>query len=147
MPNKLLAISQFQREIDRLFEQALSLARTDSSRSGLEPAVDVVETEEALLILVEVPGLTAADLAVDVHGSSVRVSGEKKPPAVSPEARHARLERDFGRFEREIQITGAVNTHRGRAFLRRGVLTVELPKIVEQRQAPLSLTIEEDENE
>ncbi|MEM7519092.1 MAG: Hsp20/alpha crystallin family protein, partial [Planctomycetota bacterium] len=147
MPKTLLAISQFQGEIERLFREALSLASAERSASPWQPAVDVAETADFLTILVEVPGLSAADLAVEVHGDTVRLSGEKRPPRTSAENKHACLERDYGTFERDIELRGAVNTHRGRARLAGGLLTLEFPKIDEQREAVRRIEIEESESD
>lgn len=142
MAKTLLAISQFQGEIERLFREALSLASGERSAAAWQPPVDVAETADSLTILVEVPGMAAADLAVEVHGDTVRLTGEKKPPRSPKDTKHSCLERDYGRFEREIELRGAVNTHRGRARLADGLLTLEFPKIDEQREAVRQLEIE-----
>ena len=65
-----------------------------------------------------------------------------------PEARRLKfhcLERGHGRFSREIHLFSPVNTHKGRARLADGLLTLEFPKIEDKRQEARLLHIEEGE--
>lgn len=112
-----------------------------------QPSVDVVETPETVQVLVEVPGLGAADLRVEVRGQEVTVSGKKEPPTPQAAARYHRMERGHGGFERPIDLPGPVNTHRGTARLAGGVLTVEFPRIGERREKRQIVVVDEDEQE
>lgn len=142
----LLHISQFQTELDRLFAEALNLMGAGGGDAGeFHPGLDVVETGEALLIVVEVPGMAVEDLTVEVEGGTVTVRGVKPPAPAPPDAgvRYHRLERQHGTFVRRVQLAWPVNTHRGQARLTAGVLTVEFPKIPEQRHQVRRLAIDE----
>lgn len=140
----LLFVSRFQSEIDRLFQEALSAGEGGLPRAEWQPPVDIVETPDAVLVLVELPGLSAADLKVEVRGTLVTLSGTKSTPL--PEAQRIkfqRVERGHGRFSREIQLFWPVNSHQGTARMADGVLTIEFPKIKDKRQAARRLHIEE----
>jgi HSP20 family protein len=142
----LFLISRFQAEIDRLFQEALRFGDDNLPVGEWQPHIDVVETPEAVLILVEIPGLAAADLKVEVRGTLVHISGTKSTPL--PGAQRIKfhcLERGHGRFAREIQLFAAVNTHNGTARLVDGLLTIEFPKVEEKRHAARVLHIQETE--
>jgi len=139
-------ISRFQAELDRLFQEAVQIGDSHLPVGEWQPAIDIVETPAAVLILAEVPGFRAADLAVEVRGTRVILSGVKNTPlpAGQPIKFHC-MERGHGRFLREIHIFSPVNTHRGSARLEDGLLTVEFPKIQDKRQEARALHVEEPE--
>ena len=137
----LFLISRFQAELDRLFQEAMQIG-DDGPLGEWQPAIDVVETPAVVQILAEVPGFAAADLRVEVRGTRVLITGTKSTPL--PEAGRVRfhcLERGHGRFTREIHVLSPVNTHKGTAALRDGLLILDLPKIQDKRQEARVLLI------
>ena len=142
----LFVISRFQAELDRLFQEAMQIGENDLPLGEWQPAIDVVETPAAVLILAELPGFAAADLRIEVRATRILISGTKS--TALPEAQRIKfhcLERGHGRFSREIHVFSPVNTHKGTARLRDGLLTLEFPKIQEKRQEARLLHIEEGE--
>ena len=142
----LFLISRFQAELDRLFQEALQLGEGEVPLGEWQPAIDVVETPSAVLILAELPGFSAADLRIEVRGTRILIHGTKS--TTLPEARRLKfhcLERGHGRFTREIHLFSPVNTHKGKAALADGLLTLEFPKIEDKRQEARVLHIEEGE--
>lgn len=138
----LFVISRFQAEIERLLQEASTLGAGEVPVGEWQPAVDIAETPDSVLILVEAPGLDASGLKVEVRGTLVTVSGVK--PAGLPDHQRLRfhcLERGHGRFVREIHVFAPVNTHRGTASLADGLLTIELPKIEDKRLTARALPI------
>lgn len=139
-------ISRFQAELDRLFQEAVQIGDSHLPVGEWQPCIDIIETPGSVLILAEVPGFRAGDLAVEVRGTRVTLSGVKSTSL--PSAQRIKfhcMERGHGRFVREIQIFSAVNTHQGSARLEDGLLTVEFPKIQDKRQEARVLHIEEPE--
>jgi HSP20 family protein len=139
-------ISRFQAELDRLFQEAVQIGDTHLPIGEWQPCIDIVETPSAVLILAEVPGFRAADLAVEVRGTRITLSGVKT--TALPSAQRIKfhcMERGHGRFLRDIQIFSPVNTHHGTARLEDGLLTIEFPKIQDKRQEARVLQIEEPE--
>jgi HSP20 family protein len=142
----LFVISRFQAELDRLFQEAMQIGDTDLPLGEWQPAIDVVETPAAILILAELPGFAAADLRIEARGTRILISGTKS--TALPDAKSIKfhcLERGHGRFNREIHVFAPVNTHKGTARLRDGLLTLELPKIQDKRQEARLLHIAEGE--
>ncbi len=143
----LFLVSRFQSELDRLFQEALAVGETGRAASEWQPAVDICETPEAILILAEVPGLSSEDLAVEVKGTLVTLSGTKSTPLPPvPRIRFQCVERGHGRFVREIQLFWPVNSHAGTATLKDGLLTISFPKVEEKRHTARRLHISENED-
>ncbi len=139
----LFLISRLQADLDRLFEEARDLAGAGLEASDWLPEIDVVESDDAVRVLVEVPGVRREDLTVEIEGDRLTVSGTKSPPAPPPDrARYHRMERSRGAFLREIRLPQAINTRRGRVELADGLLIVEFPRIADQRQRAHRLPIE-----
>jgi HSP20 family protein len=137
-------ISRFQTELDRLFQEALHLGASNISAGEWQPNLDIVETAEAIQLLLDVPGLAAADLKVEVRGTTVIISGTKTTPLPPTQrVRFQCMERGHGRFRREVQLFWPVNSHHGAARLADGLLIIEFPKVQEKRQAARQLHIEE----
>ncbi|HEX6898173.1 MAG TPA: Hsp20/alpha crystallin family protein [Thermoanaerobaculia bacterium] len=143
----LFLISRFQAELDRLFQEAMQLGEEDLPLGEWQPAIDVVETPEAVTILAEVPGFRPQDLKVEVRGPRIFITGVKSRAAL-PEAQRVKfhcMERGHGRFSREIHVFAPVNTHKGTARLNDGLLALEFPKIQDKRSEARVLHIQEEE--
>ena len=143
----LFFLSRFQAEVDRLFQEAVKLSEGSLPAGGeWQPSIDVVEDSTSVMILAELPGLSASDLQVTVRGTLVTLSGTKSTPR--PGAQRIKfhcMERGHGRFFREIHLFSPVNTHQGTARLADGLLTIEFPKIQDKRQEARVLHIQEVE--
>jgi len=143
----LFFVSRFQAELDRLFHEVLQVGEDSLPMGEWQPAIDVVETPAALLILAELPGFAAADLTVEVRGPQITLSGTKSTalPSRAQRIKFHCMERGHGRFCREVHLFAAVNTHQGTARLDDGLLTIEFPKIEDKRQEARVLHIAEPE--
>lgn len=93
-----------------------------------QPDADVFETEDEVVVRVELAGVASGDLRVSVHGSEVRVSGVRAPHDVAPVKRLHQMEIASGPFERRVQIPVAFDRDRVTAHLANGFLTVTLAK-------------------
>ena len=134
-------ISRFHTEMEGLFTEALELGADPATEWC--PELDIVETAESILILVEVPGLAPEDIKIEVRGTRVAISGIKVTPLPADKIRFQRIERAHGRFRREVQLFVPVNSHQGSARLTDGLLAVEFPKVEEKRLAARPVPIEE----
>jgi HSP20 family protein len=122
-------------DIRRLFDE-LSRALPHEHRvfSGeCQPSLDVLETERAVEISVDVAGVPAEAVRVLFRGGVVLIVGEKAPPAGSSGLTYHLVERAFGRFARAVRLTGAVNAGEAKATFRDGELVIILPKISDRR--------------
>jgi HSP20 family protein len=122
-------------DIRELFEDlAASLKHEQRAYSGeCHPTLDVLETDEAIEVIVDVSGIPANALRVLYRESVLIVAGEKAPVPVTEEQTFHLVEREFGRFARAVRLTGAFDIQQARASVRDGELTVVLPKLVDRR--------------
>jgi HSP20 family protein len=100
------------------------------------PPIDVLETDEVVELVADLPGVTIDTIRILLKGPVVVVAGEKgpEPRGQAPEAGDFHLvERGFGRFARAIRITAAFDGARAIATLAAGELRVVLPKIHDRR--------------
>jgi HSP20 family protein len=138
----MLEVARIQSEINRLFDNLLDLDSPGKEGGAWIPMADILETEEFLLVIVELPGVAPADLSISTHGGDVILKGEKKRPvlAESPARFHV-AERAFGRFRRVIHLGVPVNTHRAEAVLADGHLRIKFPKVPNRRGEEVAIEV------
>jgi HSP20 family protein len=122
-------------DIRELFEDlALSLKHEQRAYSGeCQPTLDVLETDEAIHVVVDVPGVPRDALRVVFRTGVLIVAGEKAPSPIGAQQSYHLVEREFGRFARAVRVTGAFDIQHARASLGDGELKITLPKIDERR--------------
>lgn len=140
-------IGDLGNEVRRLFEE---LGRRRPERRHMVsgecmPLQDVFETERAIEIVLDVPGVDVENCRVLIKAGVVLVVGEKERPdtARGPASFHL-VERDFGRFARAVRVHAAVDASQARARLKDGELRIVLPKIPERRGREQIVPIETD---
>ena len=120
-----------RREIDKLFEDTFGNAGAPQlSSNGWLPAVDVKETNDALLFDLEMPGVAEDRLEITCEGGVLAVAGEKS--AVKKEGDEGKwhiVERTFGSFRRSFQLPTNVQEDNIEATLANGVLHLRVPKM------------------
>ncbi len=103
-------------------------ARLDStSEAEWSPKVDVLETEPAFVVVVELPGLAVEDFSIAATRDSLTISGQRPPHSAAPGC-FVRLERGHGRFARTFAFARPIRVDGVVGHFERGLLTVTLPK-------------------
>ena len=122
-------------DVRELFEDlAASLPHEQRAYSGeCHPTLDVVETDEAVEVVVDVSGIPASGLRVLFRAGVLLIAGEKAPPRTTEEQTFHLVEREFGRFARAVHLKGAFDIPDARASVNDGELTIVLPKLTERR--------------
>ncbi len=112
---------------ERLFEDAFP------ARSDVPVAMDLYETDEALVFELGVPGLTAEAIDVAVEGRQLTVRAEL-PAASTEEARRYWVRTmPRGAFTRTIRLPSGVDTDAIDARVQAGMLTLRMPKVAEAK--------------
>jgi HSP20 family protein len=101
--------------------------------SVCQPLSDVVEVDDAVRVLLEIPGVPAASVQVRVLGNRIEVTGEKPPDFPAGETSFLCLERIFGKFQRAFEVRGSVNLGEVSARMANGILVITIPKVPERR--------------
>jgi HSP20 family protein len=129
---------RLHREMDRLFEDVFRgfwPARGLASWEGdATPEIDVSETDDAIKICAELPGVDEKDVEVAIDGDVLTVRGEKKLERDEKKESFYLTERSHGRFARSIRLPYEIDPDKAEASLKNGVLTVTLQKPAESRQ-------------
>ena len=122
-------------DIRALFDDlATHLSHEQRAYSGeCRPALDVLETEQAVEIVMDASGVAPEAVRILFRAGVVVVAGEKAPPPGDHGHAFHLVEREFGRFARVVRLTGAYDVANSRASLRDGELTIVLPKTAERR--------------
>jgi HSP20 family protein len=131
-------------DVRELFDDlAARLPQEHRAYSGeYRPALDVLETDEAVEIIADVAGVPAGAIRVLFRAGVVVIAGEKAPPVGEhPQAFHL-LEREFGRFARGVRLNGCYDISRATARLRNGELIVMLPKMSDRRGRAHRIAVE-----
>jgi HSP20 family protein len=114
---------------DRLHRQFFSLQPSAGSQeSSWEPPVDVLETDEEILILVALPGVNPEEVEAVIDGGILIVSGRRVLPVELRNARIHRLELPQGRFERRIVLP--IGRYAVSRFAVNGCIVLRLSKSV-----------------
>lgn len=127
----LQELLDLQERMNRLFDDTLARERVEEPallQGSWTPLADVVETKEAYLVEVELPGLSRDDVVVQAQGDELVVRGERHPdPSSRPESFH-RLERRYGPFARGFRFSEEVDPDRISAAFEDGLLRLAVPK-------------------
>ena len=121
-------MSSLQRQLNRLFDDALTTDSWDEwSNLSKIPAAELTETDEALHLKLEVPGMEAKDLDIQVTADSVSISGERKSETKSEENGRTRSEFRYGKFSRVIPLPARIQNTNVTAEYKDGILNLTLP--------------------
>src|SRR5450755_3575857 len=96
-------------------------------RTAWSPAVDVYETPEEMIVVVEVPGVDSASIELAVTGNVLSLRGTKAASDL-PEPMLQVRERKLGAFHRQITLPNEVDFDNAQAEANQGILKVRLPK-------------------
>lgn len=77
------------------------------------PALDLAEKDNCYELHMDIPGMEARDLDIQVHGNTVTVSGNRKEEKEEKGKTYHRVERRSGSFSRTITLPCEVTTKRG----------------------------------
>ncbi|MEN9250871.1 MAG: Hsp20/alpha crystallin family protein [Thermostichales cyanobacterium BF4_bins_65] len=117
-----------QRQMNRLFDELLPATRDTAATFAFMPSAELHETGEAIELRLEVPGMSAEDLDVQVSADAVSVSGERRSETRSEDKGVTRSEFRYGKFQRIIPLPARVQNDKVQATYKDGILTLHLPK-------------------
>ncbi len=104
-----------------------------------KPAVDVYETANEIIVMVDLAGVTKEEIEVTFDGDSLRIVGTRRDMTSTPKVRLHQMEIDFGNFERSVVIPVQVDKDRISAMYRRGFLQITLTKLRKGRNEKIEI--------
>ncbi|MDQ6972919.1 MAG: Hsp20/alpha crystallin family protein, partial [Mariprofundaceae bacterium] len=118
-------LESMNRQMSRLLDEGKAGAPGEGQWA---PSVDIRETEDALLVQAELPGIDKKDVKVEVHDGVLTLSGERRYEKDVKEENVHRVERAYGSFSRSFSLPSEIDGEKVEAHMKDGVLEVRLPK-------------------
>lgn len=125
--------SNLRDELNSFFELPFwsSFTRAGQLFSGWSPALDLYQSNDNVVAVVELPGMRKEDIEISLHDGTLTISGERRRESSSDGEKAERTERYMGRFRRSIALPTRLDANKVSATYRDGILTVTLPKAEE----------------
>jgi HSP20 family protein len=131
-----------RREMDNLFERMIPYGNEEQLGIAFIPTVEIEDKNDTITLKLEIPGMDAKDLNVQVSDTAVSVSGERKSESKTEEKGMIRSEFRYGKFERVIPLPAHVQNDRVQAEYKHGLLQLTLPKAEGEKQQVVQVKID-----
>jgi HSP20 family protein len=121
----------FQNEMNRMFHELFHSGNGEagSKVSTWTPSVDIYETDDALVIKAELPGVSKDDVSVEIHENTLTLRGQRKHETEVKDEHYHRVERAYGTFQRSFVLPSMVDREKVQATFKDGVLELHLPRL------------------
>ena len=128
-------MNSLQRQLNHLFDDALTPDNWgDFGNLAKVPAAELTETDGAVYLKLELPGMEAKDLDVQVMADRVAISGERKSETKTEEDGRTRSEFRYGKFSRVIPLPARIQNTNVIADYKDGIHNLTLPKSEEENK-------------
>ena len=116
--------------MDRLFEDSWVSSRAWGAMPAAwsEPALDVYETPETVVVQAAVPGVAPDQVEITVQGNYFAISGQTKTESQTEDKNYLRRETRSGSFSRVLELPAGLQTDKADAKFQDGVVTITFPK-------------------
>src|ERR1700733_7939833 len=130
----------------RLFEDAVTRLLSEP-RTGRpwSPAVDIIETEDAIALKADLPDVKIEDIDIRVENQTLTVRGQRKFERDENVKGYHRIERSYGEFVRSFSVPSTVDTEKVQADYKNGVLTIALPKKEAAKPRQVKVAVQDGE--
>ncbi len=145
-----LELQRLRDRVGRLFAALQEATDADDplASGAWAPPVDLCETDDAIFIRMELPGVNPDQIKIGVTNTRLRIWGEKKRRVRRNRIiSHLCSERSYGRFSRIVPLRWSVSVRDGTAELAKGILLVRLPKAVDRRGAEFTIEVKDTTSE
>ena len=133
--------SKAQEQMNRFLEDAFLRRAGDSSLTVWAPEVDIHETEDALVLEADLPGMEEKDLDIRVENNTLTIRGDRKFEKKVNEENYLRVERAYGSFSRSFALPHSIDAGSIQADYRNGVLTLRVPKREEAKPRQVKVNV------
>jgi HSP20 family protein len=131
-------MSSMQHQLNRLFDDALTFDHfSNFGNFSKIPAAELTETDDAVHLKLEIPGMEAKDLDVQVMVDRVAIAGERKSEINDK----TRTEFHYGKFSRVIPLPAKIQNTNVTADYKDGILNLTLPKAEEEKNKVVKVNL------
>ncbi|KAI9491356.1 HSP20-like chaperone [Zychaea mexicana] len=110
--------------------------------TGVNPAVEVTETDNQFNVHAELPGMKKEDINVDINNNSLTFSGEHKASSEHSDQNVRYSERHYGKFSRTVPVPENVDKDHIKATFKDGILDLEMPKSSHSSSKSKKITVD-----
>lgn len=138
-------MTTLQDRINRIFDETASRSQdydVEVSQCDWRPVVDIYDSEKAIVINAELPGVTKDTITLDVKENILTLKGERKSDEVVRKENYYRMERCFGTFERAFTLPSTVDPAKITANFKDGILKIEIPKAEEKKPKQITINVD-----
>ncbi|MDU0459302.1 MAG: Hsp20/alpha crystallin family protein [Geobacteraceae bacterium] len=141
--NPLRELRTMQDQMNRLLNLSWNhdLPGEDIKEGIWQPAVDIYETGESIVIKAELPDVDQKDIDVRIEDNTLILRGERKHEDEVKKENYHRIERYFGTFQRSFTLPATINQDKVEANCEKGVLTITLPKKEEIKPKQINIKV------
>ncbi len=136
-------MNALQKSFNRLFDDMLASDNSNLGNISKVPAAELSETDEAVNLKLEIPGMNAKDLDIQVTEDAVSIRGERKEETTTEENGTKRSEFRYGKFERVIPLPVRIQNTDVKADYKDGILNLHLPKAQEEKNKVVKVNLEQ----
>ena len=138
-------IDTLQHQMNRLFGEALVPTTAKQENKGFlkVPAAEMNETADAIHLKLEIPGMEAKDLDVQVTENTVSISGERKSETKTEDKGITRTEFHYGKFQRVVPLPSKIQNDKVQAQYKDGILNLTLPKTEAEKNKVVKVNLEQ----
>lgn len=136
-------VINMQREMERLMHDVASRKPPVVRFSPMtwQPAIDVYETDNDVVVLVELAGVREDEIEVILNNNILTIRGDRRDSKRGIKRIYSQMEILWGSFQREVSLPANVNTNQVKAFYANGFLEVILPKLNEEKPHHIDIRV------
>jgi HSP20 family protein len=134
-------IDTLQRQMNRLFEKLMPTDGGERMSFAFTPAAELEETDDAIHLKLEVPGLEKQDFNIEATPESISISGERKSESKTEENGVTRSEFRYGKFQRVIPLPSQIQNNKVQAEYQNGILRLTLPKAESEKHKTVKVNL------
>ena len=123
------------------FDEALERFWGSGRAQAWNPAVDIYENKDNVVVKAELPGIDPKEVEISVEDGTLYLKGERKSEEEEKRDGYQRLERAYGSFARAFSLPDSVDSEKVLAEYRDGLLTVTLPKREESKPKKVKISV------
>jgi HSP20 family protein len=124
--NRTPLFAALHEDMDRMLD---SFWDTKSLGMEWKPEIDIVETDNDIIVKAEIPGVDPKEVDISIMDDILTIKGEKNDEKEDKGKTYHRVERSYGSFTRRITLPAHVKTDEVEAKNHQGVLEITLPKM------------------
>jgi HSP20 family protein len=121
----------------RLLDEMFRTSGNGSRVTGFTPLLDVRETEDEYVVLVDLPGVKSEDVTIEFNEQVLTISGSRVPVETGESQL---VERPYGSFVRSLTLPKGVDSDQIKADYTDGVLALHIPKPAEIKPKKIAIS-------